>query len=351
MTHVRTLRTLALAVVMVTGAVTAVPGPAGATRRQLGDPVVSLRLKPAPVARGVPYPLPAAPVQPEPCPPPPIPALPPPPPLGPPVVPEAAVPLVGPPQPRRVNLSGISGKGIWLTIWPGSRVDVSAIVATARAAGLKQLWVRTGSSQNGFYGGTTLREFVTAAHAAGVSVVAWDFPTLSNPAADAARAAMAFRAGADAFSPDIETTSEGTYLTARRVRYYLSLVRAMAGDRPVIATVLRPTSYWLENYPYGAEAPFVDAFAPMVYWSCTEPGAAVDQAVTVLSRWRPVAPIGQDYNMGPEGGPPGLPTPKEIWRFLDVAHRAGSIGASLYDLETGGPAQLQALAAYPWPGR
>ena len=119
----------------------------------------------------------------------------------------------------------------------------------------------------------------------------------------------------------------------------------------VIATVLRPTSYWLENYPYGAEAPFVDAFAPMVYWACTEPGAAVDEAVTVLSRWRPVAPIGQDYNMGPEGGPPGLPTPKEIWRFLDVARRAGSIGASLYDLETGGPAQLQALAAYPWKRR
>jgi hypothetical protein len=345
MTRVRTLRRLALAVVMVTGAVTAAPVPVGAASRQLADRVLSLRPKPAP------YPLPAPPVQPEPCPPPPIPALPPPPPLGPPVVPQSAVPLVGPPPPRRVNLSVISGKGIWLTIWPGSRVDVPAIVAAAREAGLKQLWVRTGSSQNGFYGGTTLREFVAAAHAVGVSVIAWDFPTLSNPAADAARAAMAFRAGANAFSPDIETRSEGTYLTARRVRYYLSLVRATAGDRPVIATVLRPTSYWLENYPYGAEAPFVDAFAPMVYWACTEPGAAVDEAVTVLSRWRPVAPIGQDYNMGPEGGPPGLPTPKEIWRFLDVARRAGSIGASLYDLETGGPAQLQALAAYPWTRR
>ena len=48
---------------------------------------------------------------------------------------------------------------------------------------------------------------------------------------------------------------EGTYLTARRVRYYLSLVRAAAGNRPVIATVPRPTTYWLGNYPYGAEAP------------------------------------------------------------------------------------------------
>ena len=107
--------------------------------------------------------------------------------------------------------------------------------------------------------------------------------------------------GADAFSADIETASEGTYLTARRVRYYLSLVRSIAGDRPVIATVPRPTSYWLAHYPYGAEAPFVDAYAPMVYWSCTEPGAAVDQAIVALSKMRPVAPIGQDYNIGPGG--------------------------------------------------
>ena len=100
------------------------------------------------------------------------------------------------------------------------------------------------------------------------------------------------------FSADIETSSEGTYLTARRVSYYLSLVRAIANDRPVIATVPRPTSYWLAHYPYGAEAPFIDAYAPMVYWSCTEPGAAVHQAIVALSKMRPVAPIGQDYNMG-----------------------------------------------------
>jgi hypothetical protein len=258
------------------------------------------------------------------------------------------VPLVGPPPGRRVSLSAIAGKGIWLTLWPGSRLKAAAVVAAARAAGLNQLWARTGSSVNGFYGGTVLKDLVPIAHAAGISVIAWDFPNLSDPKADAARAALAFRMGADAFSADIETASEGTYLTARRVRYYLSLVRDIAGNRPVIATVPRPTSYWLGHYPYGAEAPFVDAYAPMVYWSCTEPGAAVGEAITALSRMRPVAPIGQDYNMGPEGGPPGLPSPKEIWRFLDVAHRMGALGASLYDLESGGPPQWQALAEYPW---
>ena len=52
--------------------------------------------------------------------------------------------------------------------------------------------------------------------------------------------------------------------------------------------------------------------------------------------------------MADEGGRVGLPTGLEIWRFLDVAKRGGAIGASLYDLESGGPADLAALGAYPW---
>jgi hypothetical protein len=296
------------------------------------------------------FPLPAPAVQPEPCPPPPIPPSPPPPPLGPPAVPNSAVPRVANPPKRHVSLAPIEGKGIWLTVFPHdlAHLDVTAVVATAKHYGLHTLWVRTGGTSNGFYGGALLRQLVPAAHAAGASVVAWDFPSLSNPAADAKRAALAFAAGADAFSADIEAAAEGTYLSARRARYYLSLVRAYAGNRPVVATVPRPDSYWLGRYPYAAEAPFVDAFAPMVYWACNEPGTAVEQAVAFLSRFRPVVAIGQDYNMGPEGGPPGLPTPLEIWRFVYMAKRSGAIGATLYDYESGGRAQLAALAAYPW---
>lgn len=294
------------------------------------------------------YPRPAAPVQPEPCPPPPLPPGPPPPPLGPPIVREAAVPIAKAPTPRHVDVSAISGKGIWLTVWPGSSLDVSKVVATARAAGLRQIWVRTGSSHDGFYGGRTLGALLGAAHASGIAVIAWDFPTLSNPAADATRAAAALRAGADGFGADIESRAEGTYLTSRRVAYYLSLVRAAAADKPVVAIVPRPTSLSLGAYPYAAEAPFVDAFAPMVYWSCTEPGVAVSTAIAALARLRPVAPIGQDYNMATEGGRHGLPSGREIWRCLDVAYRDGALGASLYDLESGGHPQLAALGGYPW---
>jgi hypothetical protein len=255
---------------------------------------------------------------------------------------------VGKPGPRSVALAPVEGKGIWLTVFPGEKVNAASVVATARRAGLQSIYVRTGGTTNGFYGGAFLPRLVRLAHRDHLFVIAWDFPTLSNPAADAARAAAAFSYGVDAFSADIEEAPEGVYLSARRVRYYFSLVRKDAGDRLVIATVPRPVSLQPVGYPYAAEAPFVDAFAPMVYWSCTEPGAAVETALAVLSPMRPVVPIGEDYDMGSEGGPAGLPSGAQVWRFIDVARRDGAIGVSLYDLESGGAVQLAALTEYPW---
>lgn len=300
------------------------------------------------------YPLPAPPAYPHPCPPPPIKP-------GPPVKPPkpavktARLPAVLPIAPhRRVDLAPIRGKGMWLTTWPDSRLDVATVVARARAAGLTQLWIRTGGTYQGWYGGRFLTTLLPAAHAAGIDVVAWDYPTLSDPAADARRAARAITGTfggqrIDAFSPDIEEIAEGTFDSPRRVRVYLSRVRRAAGSMPVVATVLRPLDGHLSDRPYRAMAPYVDAFAPMIYWSCNEPGATALSALRPLAKLRPVHLIGQSYNMGPEGGRHGLPTGREIWRFLDVAKRGGAVGASLYLYEQTRRSQWRALTRYPWP--
>ena len=67
-----------------------------------------------------------------------------------------------------------------------------------------------------------------------------------------------------------------------------------------------------------------------------------------LAALRPVHLIGQSYDMADEGGRHGVPTGREIWRFLDVAKRTGAIGASLYlYTETKAP-QWAALSHYPW---
>jgi hypothetical protein len=252
------------------------------------------------------------------------------------------------------DLTAISGKGMWLTTWRTSHVDVPTVVAKAKAAGLTSLWVRTGGSKQGYYGDPLLHALLPAAHAAGLKVIAWDFPAMGNPARDAIRARAALKYTVDGqkidgFSPDIETINEGTFNNPKRVSYYLSLVRRAARGRPVVATVMRPTTWQLKSYPYAAEAPYIDAFAPMIYWSCNEPGALTEQSISLLAKFgKPVTVIGQSYDMADEGGRPGIPTAAETWRFLDSAKRGGAIGASLWTYEESTPAQWLPLTKYAW---
>jgi hypothetical protein len=245
----------------------------------------------------------------------------------------------------------VTGKGIWVTNWKTSEVNVPGLVARAKRAGLHSIWVRTGGSKQGYYGQLILPELVPAAHKAGLNVIAWDFPFLSDPVADAGRARKALATGIDAFAPDIETSDEGTYATSKRVALYLSLVRTYAGDRPIAATIPRPTPKRRASFPYKAFAPYADVFVPMVYWSCNEPGRLVRQSLTELGRWLPVHPVGQAYDMGKDGGRHGLPTYQETLRFLDYARRGGAVGASLWTIEKIGPGQWTALSGYRWPGR
>jgi hypothetical protein len=275
-------------------------------------------------------------------------------PLGTPAVAEAAVPAPVAVSSRPASLHAAGGKGMWLTTWPKSTLDAAEVVRRAKAAGLRQVWVRTGGTKQGYYGDGLLAALLPAAHAAGISVIAWDFPSLSDPVADVVRAKAALTYSThgeriDGFSPDLETKAEGVHATAKRVRAYLSRVQALAGARPVVLTVPRPTKSRLATYPYAATARYVDGYTAMIYWSCLEPGTTTLNAIRELKKLhRPVAVVGQGYDMGPEGGRHGLPTSAETWRFLDVAKRAGAFGASLYTYDTAGPHQWEPLAAYAW---
>jgi hypothetical protein len=309
----------------------AAPKPQPTPRR---TPVAATTLGPAPPLTGCPVPKRTTPPRP-------------PKPLPPPAVAEAALPAPVPVRAKATDLSVVRGKGLWATPFGTKPVDVAGLVAQARRPDLKAIWVRTGGSRQGYYGDQFLPALVPAAHASGIRVIAWDFPFLSDPVADARRAQRAFAAGVDAFSPDVETVAEGTRLTPRRLALYLSLVRAYAGTRAVIATVPRPSAA-RKTYPYAAFRPYADVFAPMVYWSCFEPGSVTRASITKLRGLLPVAPVGQGYDMGGEGGRRGTPSRAETLRFLDAARHAGALGASLWTVEEAGPAQLGALRDYRW---
>lgn len=273
------------------------------------------------------------------------------------LVPDAALPVPAPPAAWAGDLSVLQGKGMW--IWKMGQTeggDPAAIVARAKDAGLRQLWVRVGDSQSGFYAASALSALVPAAHREGVAVIGWGFPYLWDPGADArwSADALAWRgpdgSALDGFSPDIEMASEGVQLSEARAQVYLGQVRAAAGRRLVVATVYRPSDIVWGRYPYAAIAPYVDAFAPMVYWGCTEPGDAAIQSMQRLASMRPVHLIGQAYDMYDDGeGRDGAPGPGETQRFLDVARRQGALGASFWVWQSIQPDQWTAMADFRWP--
>ncbi len=272
------------------------------------------------------------------------------------LVPDSSLPAAPAPKPWTSSLAAISGKGMWIWEWSATEGgDAAAVVGRARAAGLHQLWVRVGDSKDGFYGAAELQALVPAAHAAGLSVVAWGFPYLYDPLGDAAWTAqiLGWRGPGgqkvDAVSADIEQPSEGVALSARRVAVYLSRVRAAAGSTPVIATVYPPLdAYWDGSYPYTTMATYVDAFAPMVYWECVDPGQAVTAAIQRLARLRPVHPIGQAFDLAAEGGRVDPPSGAEITEFLTSARQAGAVGASFWVWQSATPEEWAAVSAFRW---
>jgi hypothetical protein len=290
------------------------------------------------------------------CPPPPAP----PPPYVPPwhpavLVPEAALPAPVPPSAPAASLAAVSGKGLW--VWQYRRTEggaPQAIVDRAAAAGLRQIWVRVADSQDGFYGDGELAELVPRAHRSGLSVIAWGFPHLYDPVADAAwsKAILDWRGPGgervDGFSADIETSSEGVALSARRAAVYLSLVRQARAGRPLIATVYPPTDHWMAAYPFSAMAPYIDAFAPMIYWECRDPGAAAAEAISRLARLRPVHLIGQAFSFGDVAGRVDLPSAAELERFMAVGRSNGAVGASFWVWQSMSPEEWAELTAFPW---
>jgi len=242
--------------------------------------------------------------------------------------------------PRALPRSLPYGKGMW--IWQPEKTegnDAQAIVARSVELGLTHLYVRTGSSWDGFYAGPFLDRILPVAHAARIRVYGWDFPRLISTSDDVARAAaaVAYRTPGghhiDGFAADIETQDEGTHLSSEAATEYSDGLRQAVGPAvPLVAVVPRPSTHMTEiAYPYAQVIARFDAVAPMVYWLNREPGTDVAGALTDLRVFdKPVFPVGQAYDGGSEGGRPGVPPPAELLQFFEVSYDQGAEGVSFW---------------------
>ena len=254
-----------------------------------------------------------------------------------PTAPAAAVtPLVaGLPPPPAPALP--RGKGMWLHYFRLSAGgDPAAMVARAQETGLSHVYLRVGSSKDGFYGQADLDRLLPVAHAAGLAVVGWDFPYLFDAEADAQRgaAAIAYTTPTghrmDAFSADIETRHEGVNISVPVADTYSRRLRELVGpDYPLVATVPRPR--YNKGFPFAEIARQFDALAPMVYWLARDPVAEVEQAITDLAGLgKPIMPVGQAYDARSEGGSPGPPPKEHLVRFIQAAQTRGVTGFSFW---------------------
>jgi hypothetical protein len=232
----------------------------------------------------------------------------------------------------------IAGKGMWIWLFPQVEGgDPARIVWKAQRLGLTHLYVRSSSTTGGLKWLGDINRIVPVAHAAGIKVIAWDFPRLANPRADAQRIIRVIDHRTpsgdrvDGIAVDLETAGEGVHLSAVGARI---LSDTLKHARPSAFRVLvppRPSPTMIRTYPYSL-IPAWSAVAPMVYWHQRDAGRLALESVRYLKRFgRPVAPIGQAYNSALDpGGQGGSPNASTLVYFAQSAVRAGAVGVSFW---------------------
>ncbi|HEV3362958.1 MAG TPA: hypothetical protein VG795_02255 [Acidimicrobiia bacterium] len=266
--------------------------------------------------------------------------------------PAVAPPVETPTPPAATKPILPLGKGMWLyQLSMSEGGDATKVVNKAKALGLTHLYTRLGSSKKGFYAQDELNKLLPVAHAAGIKVIGWDFVYLTDPIADAVRSKAEIDYVTpdghkiDAFSADIESPQEGVNLTAEGAAAYGAKLRELVGPSyPLIATVPRPSPK--KSFPFAEVTAAFDAIAPMVYWQNRDPATDVAGAIEYLAQFgKPVMPIGQAYNGGPEGGPDRDPPKEQLVGFMNAAHAKGAVAVSFWVWNHATPEQFEAIAS------
>jgi hypothetical protein len=187
-------------------------------------------------------------------------------------------------------------QGMW--VWYVSHSEagsVSAIVARARRYAIGTVYVKAGDGPGAW--SQFNRSLVTALHAGGLDICAWQFVYGDAPVAEAKVGAAAVKKGADCLVIDAESDYEGKYAAADR---YVQALRARIGEAFPLALAGFPYVDYHPAFPYSVF--FGPGGAqynqPQMYWKAIGTSVRTVYEHTYLYNriWgHPIYPIGQTY--------------------------------------------------------
>jgi hypothetical protein len=223
---------------------------------------------------------------------------------------------------------------IWY-VSQSSEGSLSSIISTAHAYGLNTLMIKAGD------GASVWSQFspglVSALHANGLHVCAWQYVYGNHPIFEAEVGAAAVHNGADCLVIDAEAEYEGKYVAAQQ---YIEKLRQLIGS----------------NFPVGlAGFPYVDYHPAFPYSVLLGPGGA--QNNTPQMYWPDIGVSTDtvyshtyDYNtpygrpIEPLGELSGNPPPGQVLRFRQLSRSYGAPGLSWWDWQETSSRDWSAIA-------
>jgi hypothetical protein len=247
---------------------------------------------------------------------------------------------------KSASLDAFSGLGSWVSIYDTRAwASPEETVATLAEHGVHTLYLETANYKQrvDVVRPTIVERFLAAAHASGISVVAWYLPSLANPVRDLRRAVAGARVVApdgttfDGFALDVESTvvKRLGLRNARAAGLLASVRRRLGPTYPLGAITIAPVgaapTYW-PNYPFAALAKNADVLLPMEYFTARVRGAARVATYTQANIEAIRSAIGDDaFPVHAIGGSSPRATGAEVAAFVEAATSESTIGASLWE--------------------
>jgi hypothetical protein len=230
----------------------------------------------------------------------------------------------------------LNGRAMWIWELPKSdRGSLTSLIADARRFGLSTLIVKSSDGTDMWSQFTP--QLVSALHANGIKVCAWQYVYGNAPITEAYKGAAAVHDGADCLIIDAESEYEGKYVSAQA---YINRLRSLIGYSYPLVLAGFPYIDFHPAFPYsvflgpgGAQYN-----APQMYWrdigTTTDSVFGHTYAYNLIYQ-RPIYPLGQVY---------GRPPAHQVVRFRELARVYGAPGVSWWDWQEAGASMWTALS-------